>query len=89
MTPNFEQLLAQARALPPVDRLRLAGLLLREEAQPAVIQAERSAVVAEVCGKYAALAPSTEEWMAQKRAEVELEERRYEMLFGHGTEQPE
>ncbi|MEP7343368.1 MAG: hypothetical protein ABI977_36930, partial [Acidobacteriota bacterium] len=45
-------------------------------------QAERSALVEEICGKYAGIAPSTDQFLVWKREEVELEEQRYERLFG-------
>ncbi len=67
----------------------LGWLSQREEAPPPVTQAERSAVVAEVCGKYAGLAPSTETWLAQRREEIELEEQRFSRRFGKSTETPE
>lgn len=89
MTPTFELVLSQARALPRSERLRLASVLMFEEPAHSVSQAERSAVVAEVCGKYAATAPSSEKFMAWKREEVDLEEQRHQRLFGQQTEKPE
>lgn len=72
-----------------VRQTLLGWLSQHDEARQLITQAERSAVVAEVCGKYVGVAPSTEAWMAQKREEAESEEQRFERRFNKDAEKPE
>lgn len=89
MTPMFERVLAQAQALPPVERMRLASLLMQPEPERALTQAERKAAFDKICGKYAGVGPSVEQFLAWKQEEVEYEEARYERLFGKQAETAE
>ncbi len=93
MMPNFEQVLSQALALPASERLQLISALanqlaLSETPHPQT-QAERTAAVEAICGKYANLAPSTEQFTEWKREEIEIEEQRYNRLFDQRAEKAE
>ena len=81
MTLNYEQVLNQAMALPMLERLRLISALASQltppEIAPLQTQAERTALLDEICGKYAHINTSVDDFLARKREEVELEESRY------------
>lgn len=77
MTPAVEQVLTQVRALSPAEQQQLREAL-QLDLSAATAQAERRAKIRAFRGKYKHLFSSTEELMARKRAEVELEERRYQ-----------
>jgi hypothetical protein len=78
---TFETVLTQAEQLPPPQRAQLIGAVAAGLAQPATprpqTQAERTATLDAVCGKYADVKTSVDEFLARKREEVELEEARY------------
>ncbi len=78
MIPTFDQVLSQALALPLMDRIRLASLLIQWDRTPVISVEERRARIRKFRGKYKYLFSSVDEFMARKREEVELEERRYE-----------
>ncbi len=80
---SFESVLSQARALTPSERARLIGALAQELAQPTVSNEQRRALVRAVRGKYAHLKTSVDQFLAGKREDVELEERRYEERHRH------
>lgn len=94
---TIEAVLQEAWTWPLQERLQLATMLIQQAqaalpasaAQPPKqqTQAERAALIDEICGKYAGSAPSTEQFLAWKREEIELEEQRYERLFGNQTGQ--
>jgi hypothetical protein len=74
MTPNFEQVLSQALALPAAERQRLIEILSSE---PITDEWElRKEAVKQAKGSMAGLLPSTEEFLAEKHAEIEEELRR-------------
>jgi hypothetical protein len=75
---TFESVLSQARALTPSERARLIGMLAQDLAQPTVTNEQRRVLVRAVRGKYAHVKTSVDDFLARKREEVELEERRYE-----------
>lgn len=77
MTPAVEQVLTQVRALSPAEQQQLRAALLFET-DVASEQAARRAKIRAFRGKYQHLFSSTEELMARKREEVDLEERRYQ-----------
>ena len=89
---TVEAVLQESWKWPLQERLRLATMLIQQAqtalpasaAQPSrtQTQAERSALVREICGKYAGIAPSTEQFLTWKREEVEIEEQRQGRLFG-------
>jgi hypothetical protein len=71
MTPSFEQVLAQAMALPASERQRLIAALSNE---PFVEEWKtRRELIRRTKGSMAGLLPTTEEFLAEKRAEIEEE----------------
>lgn len=87
---TFESVLTQAQQLPPSERAQLIGALAQGLAQSAVskpqTQAERRAALDAVCGKYADVKTSVDDFLARKREEVELEEARYRARHPEETE---
>lgn len=87
MTMLFEQVLADAEQLAPAERIRLAVHLLgqMQEMVPLSVpkQAQqnlqaRRAFVDSVCGKYAYVQTSSEEFANRKQADIDWENRHYE-----------
>jgi metal-dependent amidase/aminoacylase/carboxypeptidase family protein len=76
MTPKVEQVLAQVRALSREEQQQLWERL--KEDVHAAERAARIEASRRIRGKYKNILSGTEEFMARKREEVELEERRYE-----------
>lgn len=76
MTMNAEQILLQLRALPLEEKQRVWEAL--EEEMRAAEQARRIEAAQHIRGKYKNLIPSSEDFLARKHEEVELEERRLE-----------
>ena len=78
-TVTVESMLEQAQTLAPSDLARLIGALANQLAEPKrnglQTQAERSAVFDEICGKYADILPSTEQFLADKHADLARENR--------------
>lgn len=78
-TVTFESVLAQAQTLAPSELARLIGALANQLVEPTrngpQTQTERSAAFDEICGKYADLLPSTEQFLADKRADLARENR--------------
>jgi hypothetical protein len=75
-----ETILQETRLWPKFEQLKLMMLLFEqmEQAQaPAPIDEDRRAAFRRVRGKYKHLLPSVAEFQAEKRQELELEERRY------------
>lgn len=78
MTPVFEQVLSQAKALPLTEQFKLASLLVRQSPLASVKAEDRRAAFRRIRGKYKHLLSSVDEFLALKREEVELEERKFE-----------
>jgi len=78
---TFESVLAQAESLPLPQRIRLIDALRQNLDQQTLFgnqpRAERKAILDEVCGKYADVQTSVNDFLARKREEVEREEARY------------
>ena len=78
---TFESVLSQAEHLSPPQRAELISVLVQGLVRSATpkpqTQAERKAALDAVCGKYADVPTSVDEFLARKREEVELEEARY------------
>lgn len=79
-----ERLIQEAQALPVEEQQQLVAALSRSAKSKE--QAARDAAVERAMGSMAGRLPSTEQMMAWKREEVELEEQRYERLFGNRSE---
>lgn len=81
MTPNYEQVLIQAMALPATERLRLISALANQLTQPEIkmpkTEDERIALLNKICGKYAHVMTSVDDFLARKHEEIKLEEARY------------
>ena len=75
---TFESVLTQAERLSPQDRAQLIGALAQGLATPNLpTQIERKAALDAICGKYADVPTSVDDFLARKREEVALEEARY------------
>jgi len=78
---SFEFVLTQAEQLPPNARVQLIAALAQGLAQSALskpqTQAERKAAIDAVCGKYADVNTSVDEFLARKHEDTEREEARY------------
>ena len=71
MTPTLEKILAEVNTLSPGERTQLREILSTE--QP-IDLARRQALIRDTMGKYAHLPGSSEEFMARKLEDVELED---------------
>lgn len=82
-----ETILQETRLWSQFEQVKLATRLF-EQAQEFVVPTneDRRAAFRRVRGKYRHLLPSLEEFQAEKRRELELEERRYAERFGRGAE---
>jgi len=82
-----ETILQETRLWPQFEQLKLATLLF-EQAQALIVPTDedRRAAFRRVRGKYKHLLPSLAEFQAEKRVELELEERRYAERFGQHAE---
>ena len=78
---TFESVLAQAERLPKPQQVQLLDALKQILEKQATIGTQPSpnkkAIFDEVCGKYAYVQTSVDDFLARKREEVELEEARY------------
>ncbi len=79
-----ERLIQEAQALPVEEQQQLVAALSRSARSKE--QAARDAAVERAMGSMAGRLPSTKQMMAWKREELELEEKRYEGLFGDCSE---
>lgn len=71
-TPTFEQVLQEARLLPPPEQLRLSEVLAQEARTTDTN--ERREAVRRAKGSMRGLLPTTEQFLAEKHAELEREE---------------
>ena len=76
MMTSVERLLQEARTLPTAEQMILASLLIQQAQQPVLVDEGRLAAFRRVRGSLAGLLPTTEEFMAEKRAELAREEQR-------------
>ena len=74
MTATLERILAEVGALSSAEKAELR-LILEKEQPP--VQPRNEALIRELCGKYRDVLGSTEEFMARKQEEIDLEERRF------------
>lgn len=81
-TPTVNEIVEAARALPLVEQAHLVTLLA--QAVQAAVEAEeaRRQIIRRTKGSMVGLLPSTEQLQAEKRAELELEEQKYQERFG-------
>jgi hypothetical protein len=80
LSHSVESLFQQAQTLPWSQRQELAIRLFEQpntEAARPEMQSERSAALDDICGKYAHVNTSVDDFLARKREEIDLEERRY------------
>ncbi|MCI0336758.1 MAG: hypothetical protein L0226_04210 [Acidobacteria bacterium] len=85
---TVETLLQEARSLPQNEQLRLASLLI-QQAQSATPSIEtRREVLGRVRGMFKGM-PGTEEFQAEKREELEAEERKFGERFKSRPESAE
>jgi hypothetical protein len=89
MMSTIETLLQEARLLPQLEQLKLAALLIQQAQSVVPIVEQRRAAFRRVRGKFKHLLPTVDEFMAEKRAELELEERKFEECFGKHAETSE
>jgi hypothetical protein len=82
----IERLLQEARALPAVEQMILAALLIQQAQHPVPVDVDRQAAFRRVRGSLKGILPSSEEFMAEKRAELDREEELFVERFGHRTE---
>jgi len=73
---TVERLLQEARELPPAEQIRLSELLA-QEVRKAEMETRREAI-RQAKGSMVGLLPSTEEFLAEKHAEIEKELKREE-----------
>ena len=83
---SVERLLQEAKTLPTNEQMILASLLIQQAQQPVLIDEDRQAAFRRVRGSLAGVLPTIEEFMAEKRAELEREEGRFLARFGHQSE---
>ena len=83
---TIETLLQEARLLPQFEQLILAALLIQQAQSVVPTIEQRRAAFRHVRGKFKHLLPTVNEFMAEKRAELELEERKVEERFGKRAE---
>lgn len=73
MTPTLERILAEVNTLSAGEKSQLREILSNE--QP-IDLARRQALIRDTMGKYAHIPGSSEEFLARKRDDVELEDPR-------------
>ncbi len=74
MTPTFETILTQAKSLPPNEREKLIESLKQINKENKTYK-KRDKIRA-FRGKYSHILPSTEEFLAAKREDAKLEEKK-------------
>ncbi len=77
MSPTLELVLEQVRSLSESEQAELARILANPTTERRDTVEERLAKIKAFRGKYRGILPSTEEFMAEKRLEVELEEQKW------------
>lgn len=75
MSPTFEIVLNQVKSLTPVEQSKLVEMITKPQTSGGGIDANRSNKIKSFRGKYRKILPSSEEFIAQKRAEILIEER--------------
>jgi len=84
-----ETILQEVRLWPQYEQLKLLALLFEQVEQALALtpaDEDRRAAFRRVRGKYKNLLPTVAEFQAEKRQELELEERRYAERFGGRAE---
>ena len=75
MSPTFELVLNQVRSLTAVERSKLVEVLTKPQTSSGGFDLDRLKKIKSFRGKYRKILPSSEEFLAEKRAEVLLEDR--------------
>lgn len=75
MSATLDKIIEEIRALPPEEQRRLLEIL--EQERRGSERARRAELARQVRGKYAHLLTGSEEFIALKRKETELEESRF------------
>lgn len=83
MTPNFDQVRSQAKALPLTEQLSLAAELIEAardtlsmDAPAADVRADRATLIRESIGSMRGKLSTVDEFLREKHAELEREETR-------------
>ena len=77
MSPTLELVLEQVRSLTESEQAELVRMLAHPTTVRNGTAESRRAKIKAFRGKYRGMLPSTEEFMAEKRLEVELEEQKW------------
>jgi hypothetical protein len=77
MSPTLEIVLEQVKSLSESEQAELVRALSRPKAIRNGTEETRLAKIRAFRGRYRGILPSTEEFMAEKRKEVELEEQKW------------
>ena len=77
MSPTLETVLEQVKTLSESERSELVRVLSRPNIQKNGTPESRLAKIRAFQKRFGGILPSTEEFMAEKREEVELEERKW------------
>ena len=79
MSTKVQELVEAARALTADERRELITELEKqpEPERPPILEAERIALIRSVCGKYAHLPTSSEDFIRRKQEEIDIENRRW------------
>lgn len=77
MSATLELVLEQAKTLTESERAKLVEALTHPNVQKNGSSQSRLEKIRALRGRYRGMLPSTEEFMAEKRQEVELEERKW------------
>lgn len=75
MSPTFELVLNQVRSLTPGEQSKLVDIITEPKTNGSRVDADRLNKIRSFRGKYRKILPSTKEFIAQKRAEILIEER--------------
>ena len=75
MSPALEIVLNQIRSLTPVEQSVIVEMLTKPQTNGSRINADRLNKIKSFRGKYRKILPSSDEFIAQKRAEILVEER--------------
>lgn len=77
MSATLESVLEQAKTLTESERSKLVEVLTHADAQKNGSSQTRQEKIRAFRGRYRGVLPTTEEFMADKRLEVELEEQKW------------
>ena len=73
MTPTFENVWSQAKTLTSEERVKLAEMLIKTNDSKKSLAEKRREKIRVFRGKYKHILPTTEEFLAEKERELEIE----------------